>query len=132
MMNKLTLTICTALVLLATTAFAQPAPDGDKIATLVSTLSKNPLWMNGLTPDIGLDRDASPEQVLERYFEVRLYNGAPLKDYKMIAMRDVLIAPDDKNSPPITAVLVESKLGPKIVLMRFEGTDWWTRAFDVR
>ena len=132
MMNKLSLTICSALVVLATRASAQPAADGDRIATLVSTLSKQQLWMNGLTPDIGLDRDASPAQVLTRYFEVRFYDGAPLKEYTITATREVSIPPDDKHSPPMTAVLVASKLGPKIVLMRFEASRWWTRAFDVK
>ncbi|NHZ40833.1 hypothetical protein [Massilia aquatica] len=132
MMNKLSLTICSALLVLATRASAQPAADGDKIATLVSTLAKQQLWMNGLTPHIGLDRDALPAQVLERYFAVRFYDGAPLKEYTIIAIREVLIPPDDNNSPTMSAVLVESTLGPKIVLMRFEGSGWWTRAFDVK
>lgn len=131
-MNKRALAMCTALVLLAARAFAQPAADGDKIATLVSTLSKNQLWMNGVTPRVRLGADASPSEVLDRCFRMMRFDAGPIKEYKIVAVRDVVIPPDDKSSPTLTAVLVESDLGPKIVLMRFEKTDWWTRAFDAR
>ncbi|NHZ88605.1 hypothetical protein F2P45_06140 [Massilia sp. CCM 8733] len=131
-MNRLTLAIGAALVLLAAKAFAQPAPAADRIAALVSALSTNQLWMNGMTPHLRLGADASPSEVLDRCFQMMRFDAGPIEDYKIVAVRDVLIAPEDKRSPKLTAVLVESNLGPKIVLMRFEGTHWWTRAFDAR
>ncbi|NHZ36583.1 hypothetical protein [Massilia rubra] len=134
-MNKLMLVSGTALVLLAAKALAQPAPPGpaaDKIATLVSALAKNPLWMNGLTPHVKLGGDATPPEVLDRYFQMAGFDAGAVGNYTIVAMRAVVIAPDDESSPRMTAVLVESDLGPKIVLMRFERNGWWTRAFDAR
>jgi hypothetical protein len=134
MMNKLTLVLCTAL-LLSTKALAQdarPGPATGKIDTLVAELSKNPLWINGIAPHVSLGSDASPSQVLHRWAEVMRFDGERIRDYKIVEIRDVVIPPDGSGSPKMTAVLIESNAGPKIVLMQFHGKDWWTRAFDAR
>lgn len=131
MMNRPALALCAALVLLAATARAAPPPPADRIGTLVSTLSKNPLWMNGIAPRVRLGRDASPSQVLDLGVRMMRFDAGALADYKIVEVRQVVIAPDDA-SHPMTAVLVDSDLGPKIVLMRFEQTGWWTRAYDAR
>ncbi|NIA00056.1 hypothetical protein [Massilia sp. CCM 8734] len=135
MMNKPILAMCTALVLLAAKAFAQaapPDPPADKIAALVSALAKNPLWMNGLTPHVKLGAGASPPQVLELFFLMINFDAGPVSKYTIVAVRDVVIPPEGSSSPTMTAMLVETNLGPKIVLIRFERDGWWTRAFDAR
>lgn len=92
----------------------------DPISALVRKLgASHGLWLNGLSPNLGLGPEASPSQVVDKI----------LSPVQVLEQRGVLIP--DSGERPYTALLVETSQGRKVVLMQYqENIGWWTRVFD--
>jgi hypothetical protein len=87
------------------------------------------MWVNGAYPIISLPEDAKPEAVLAQAFKMTGFDKGHIKTYRIREVRGVeLTASGMKNC---FAVLVESDLGKKILLLRYQGKQrWWTRFYD--
>ncbi|MEW6009112.1 MAG: hypothetical protein AB1629_05730 [Candidatus Omnitrophota bacterium] len=99
----------------------------DPIDKLVSQLSNDPLWRNGLFPIINLPKTAKHSEVIAECFKMTGFDQGHIKDYKIIEIRKVKISgslPDD-----YFAALVDSNLGKKIVLFQYNN-GWWTRVYN--
>lgn len=129
------LSLCRRIVLsagLVAACGAAGVPDGlgaDPIDELVQRLSGDPLWENGIRPNIRLPRSAGPDQVAVAFLKTQ--HAALLE---LIAIRNVRIPGSQPDR--YTAVLVDSSLGRKIILMRPDASDkepdirWNTRMFN--
>jgi len=101
--------------------------NGDAIDTLVRRLASDPMWMNGLAPTIDLPRSATPAQVVATALQLGGFTQGRGKPFRIIANRAVRI---DRETADYEAVLVETALGRKIVLLSYASNGWWTRVFD--
>lgn len=114
------------------TATPKPAAvQADAIETLVSRLSSSHgLWENGLFPKLDLPASASTEQVVARVFQMTGFDKGRVENYHILEIRRVRIPWAGLDS--YTAVLVDTELGKKIVLLKHEGpaVGWWSRVYD--
>ncbi len=119
----------TALVIILIALWAGCAT-ADPIDNLVTNLSSSHgMWINGIAPIIELPETATTEQVVERVFKMTGFDEGQVTRFKILETRTVHI----QGSVPdlYTAVLVETKFGEKIVLLRYEGKTigWWSRVY---
>ncbi len=112
-----------------------------KIDALLAKLSKSSLRSgSSVWPLIELPADAPVEQVLDR---LQTSSHLSLGAYQIIATQRAEMVPDHVRVLPdgtpekpairewITAVLVDTERGQKIVLMHFDGPkSWWTSVYD--
>jgi hypothetical protein len=103
----------------------------DPIDHLVADFSASyGLWENGIFPILGLPETASSEQVIKKTFEMTGFDKGHLTSYKIVEIRQVHI----RGSLPdlYTAALVQTDLGEKIVLFKYDGpkVGWWSRVYD--
>jgi hypothetical protein len=107
------------------------AAAADSIDRLIARLSSSHgLWRNGLFPRLDLPATASTEQVIARVFQRTGIDKGRVSKSRNVQIRQVRIPgslPDE-----YTAVLVETDLGRKIVLLqRVSGSlGWWSRVYD--
>ena len=103
----------------------------DPIDHLVADLSAtHGFWTNGIGRDIVLLKTASTEQVVEQVFKTAIFEKGRVTTYKILKVRQVHI---QVNTPELyTAVLVQTDLGKKITLFRFQEHfgNWWYRVYD--
>ena len=102
----------------------------DPIDRLVARLSNtHGLWGNGATPVLNLPLTATIEQVIAEVFRVTVFERGYVTSYKIKQTKEVRI---DVDMPleRYMAVLVQTKLGEKIVLIRYETSGWWGRVYD--
>ena len=109
---------------------AQP----DAIDQLVARLSSpsHGMWHNGLYQPVSLPATASPDEVGTKVFQKYIsMHGSHVGRHEVLATRPVRI-PKAGPSDAYTAVLVETNLGRKIVLLQHEspGLGWWNRVYD--
>ena len=107
---------------------AQP----DSIETLVARLSSSHgLWVNGLYPTLDLPATASTEQVVARVFQMTGFDKGHVSSHRILETRLVRIG-DSFPDATYTAVLVETDLGRKIVLLQHSSPSggWWSRVYD--
>jgi len=102
----------------------------DPIDSLVSRLSSNPMWINGISPVISLPNSAESSAVIAECFKMTGFDEGHVKHYKILEIKKVTIRgpfPDD-----YFAALVGTDLGEKIVLFQYNNspTGWWTRVYD--
>jgi hypothetical protein len=117
----------------ATAASAQQIAVPDPIGQLVADLSADNRfepWWAGIFSVLGLPETASPEDVIHRIFEMGMPTGQ-VRSYKILEIRQVHI-PNGNGSGLYTAALVQTDSGKKIVLMQYNGRDWWTRTYDTK
>lgn len=110
----------------------EPAVYEDAIDQLVTKLSAtHGLWINGVSPILALPASASVEQVLVRVFEMTGFDRGHVTSHQMLTSRKIEIAGGPTGS--YTAVLVDTNLGRKIVLLQRaeRSTDWWSRVYEV-
>lgn len=104
----------------------------DPIDNLIATLAKQPLWQNGAYPIILLPQSATSPEVIDQCIKMVGFDQGHIKTYKIIEIREI----DIPNSypPHHCAALIDSDLGGKIVLFRYENPKigWWSRVFDVK
>jgi len=105
-----------------------PSTD-DAISRRIAQLDDFGLWTNGASPKIDLPPSATSEEVLAAMFSRVGFDKGHVKTHRVLQEREVPIGKDPK---PYRAVLVETDLGRKVVLLRYESpaTGWWTRAYD--
>src|SRR5208283_3130498 len=88
--------------------------------------SSHGLWQKGLYPSIKLPATASIEEVVSEVLERQVAS------YKILRVRHVHI----QGSLPdlYTAVIVQTNVGEKIVLLKYAGESvgWWSRIYDVK
>ncbi len=107
---------------------AQP----DSIEALVTQLSSSHLmWKNGLFPTLDLPATASIEQILERVFQLSGFEKGHVSSHRILETRQVRIG-ESSSEATYTAVLVDTDLGRKIVLLQYLSTSesWWSRVYD--
>lgn len=101
---------------------------GDPIGHLVTKLSSDHLWQNGASPTIDLPATASPELVVAKVFKLVSSDQGAVSSYDVLEIQQVHITgslPDQ-----YTAVLVQTNLGQKIVLLQYTEQGWWSRMYD--
>src|SRR2546422_3494314 len=87
-------------------------------------------WRNGMSPILELPATASTEQVVSRVFQMTGFDRGHVTSHKILKVRDVSIP---GSLPDIrTAVVVDTDLVSKIVLLKYEGpaVGWWSRVYD--
>lgn len=82
------------------------------------------LWLNGLTPTVVASETANPRAVLEEMFKVISFDNGPVTEFEVFEERSVQIDADE-----YTALRLTTNQGPKIVLIRYRGSEWWTRVY---
>lgn len=87
------------------------------------------MWNNGGFPKIDLPAFASNEDVIGAAFAGISFDEGKVTKYAIVDARRVRIGEDDRA---YTAAIVDTNLGRKVVLLRYEGADvgWWSRVFD--
>ena len=110
------------------------AAQHDAIDQLVSRLSSpsHSMWHNGLYSPVKLSAAASTDEVLRQVFQKFIsMHGGHVGRHQILETRRVRI-PTAGPSDAYTAVLVETDLGRKIVLLQYEspGLGWWSRVYD--
>lgn len=110
------------------------AARSDPIDQLVSRLSSSShgLWHNGPYQPASLPAAASTDEVLRQVFQKFIsVHGSHVGRHEILETRQVRI-PVGAPSDVFTAVLVETNLGRKIVLLQYEspGLGWWSRVYD--
>jgi hypothetical protein len=106
----------------------------DPIAVLVEDLSaSHGAWRNGLVPDLGLAGDTPIEALVARRFETPLLDGK-ISQFDVVDSRNITITERGVELPrsDYTAVLVNTNLGQKIVILRFNVASgkWFNKVFD--
>jgi hypothetical protein len=107
-------------------------PHNPKIARLVAELSSGPATIDdGGYPIIELPRNATPSQVAAQCINMTGFVGGRIKHYEIRAIEKV---PSYDGEGDLTAVLIASDFGEKIIFMRYEapGGRWWTHMYDVK
>lgn len=101
----------------------------DPIERLVTRLSASPLWGNGIYVPLKLPESASKEELVAAAFAVTALDLRG--DWRVGEARPVHFE-HTPESETHTAVLVETRLGQKIVLLQYQSASgWWNRVFDV-
>jgi hypothetical protein len=103
---------------------ADPLSNTDPVERLVIRLSRNGYWANGLTLGIPLPASARPDEVVK----VVIDRDFGRQSYEVLRTEEVTIGNSVKDR--YTAVLVRTKGGLKIILMRYHSVGWWSRTFD--
>ena len=104
----------------------------DSIEALVARLSSSHgLWVNGVFPTLDLPAAASTEQVVARVFQMTGFDKGHVSSHRILETRQVRIG-DSFPDATYTAVLVDTDLGRKIVLLQYSSPSvgWWSRVYD--
>jgi len=113
----------------------QPAPP-DAIERLVARLSASRgLWLNGVTPRIDLPATAPVADVVAQLFQKSAPAVGAVTRHDIIESRQVRIPTHPADIGPdatYTAVLVDTNLGRRVVLMQYgpPSGGWWSRSYD--
>jgi len=104
----------------------------DPISKLESRINsaKSSAWVNGISPKINLSQDAKPDQVLNEIFNVISFDKGRVTSFSIIEERSI-----ELKSPGLIkykAVLVDTNLGKKIVIYKYDGKllGWWSKTFN--
>jgi hypothetical protein len=105
----------------------KPDPIDHLVADLTAT---HGFWINGIGINVRLPKTASTEQVIAQVFQTAIFEHGRVTSYKIMKVRQVEIPVSKPES--YTAVLCQTNLGEKIVLIRFEESfgSWWNRTYD--
>lgn len=100
----------------------------DPIERLVIRLSSSPLWGNGIYVPVKLPESASNEELVAAAFAVTALDLRG--DWRVGEARPVHFEHTPEGEI-YTAVVVETRLGQKIVLLQYQSkSGWWNRVFD--
>jgi hypothetical protein len=105
--------------------------EGGPVGTLVKELNEsNGLWINGRASVIDLPQDAEPEEILAEALKTAGFSGGHIETYEIRETRQVQLNTGQMET--FTAILIDSDLGAKIFLCKYEQSNqWWGRFFDV-
>ena len=101
----------------------------NSIDVLVQELnSSNGLWRNGGYPIIALSSNATLQEVVSAAVTKWSLDGGQIKTFRILEARKIEL----KHLPDCSAALIDSNLGKKVLLFRYERPgSWWTRFVDV-
>lgn len=106
----------------------------DPIGVLTKRLNDDigGLWINGMYPIIHLPSNASTKDVLDEAIKKTGFDEGHIKRYNILNTRTVNLRAGTTHE--YSAILIDSDLGRKVILMRYEGetTGWWTRFYDAK
>jgi hypothetical protein len=121
-----------SILLLLSVSFSAPAAN-PKIAKLVAELEKDIMWASGGFTPLHLARSASITQFVARSVDTFGFDAGHIKRYKILAIEKVPQL-DEPGVGKLTAVLIASDMGDKVIFMRYEGgwVGWWTKMFDAK
>jgi hypothetical protein len=105
----------------------------DPIDRLVADYSaSHGMWQNGMVPNLGLPQTATQEQVITKTLEMHGFTKEQVASRQILQMRQVRIPDDFGSSGLYTAALVQTSVGPEIVLFQHQGPPdgWWSRVVD--
>jgi hypothetical protein len=129
------LILCLALVLSGGLFGCATKPDSfDRLAADLSATSG--LYLNGFPDGSNLPQSASPEELVSEAFRQTDFDPGRVTSYQILKIRQVLISEGSAYQRTYTAVLADTNLGRKIVLMRYNKGDdstaagWWRRIYD--
>ncbi len=109
---------------------ALAAPRSDPIAALAKKLNSDPMWPNGKAPFISLSSNAAPKEVVASAVKMWGFDSGHIKRFEIVEVRTIRL----DAMPNCSAALIESDLGRKILLFRYEPHEkmsfWWTRFYD--
>jgi len=114
-------------ILLNVGALANTNDPIDTLASRLSHLSQNHLWMNGPYPIIDLPADSAPIDVIKKCTEMWGFQDGHIKKYKVLEIKEVEIYSNGK----FKGAVLDSDHGKKLLLFRFEYKSWWSRFFDI-
>jgi hypothetical protein len=102
----------------------------DAIDTLIAKLNGSHVWRNGLYPSIRLPSNAPIDAVVEEAIGKVGFNEGRIEHYTVVSARSVYL--DRHQNQEYYALLIDTNLGRKVLLMRHEGdaAGWWTRFYD--
>ena len=101
----------------------------DPIDSLVGRLSSTyGFWINGIDPELDLSASDSIEQAVARVIERTHPPYREITGLHILESRQVSIRYSGPNQ--YTAVLVDTNIGRKIVLMQHRSDEWWGRVYD--
>jgi hypothetical protein len=102
----------------------------DAIDTLIAKLNGSHVWRNGRYPSIRLPSNAPIDAVVEEAIGKVGFNEGRVEHYTVVSARSVYL--DSYRNQEYCALLIDTNLGRKILLMTHEGdaTGWWTRFYD--
>jgi hypothetical protein len=105
----------------------EPAPKRDaSIDLLVADLEAKPMWQNGGFPRLDLPRTASVPDVVAMVLTKVGFDAGRVKTHRILETHEVGIGEER-----YTAVLLDTDLGRKIMLLRYGSpSGWWSRVFD--
>lgn len=102
----------------------------DPIATLANTLkASRGLWINGLVQLIRLPEYASPKDLLEQAISQSSFHEGKIASYRILESRKIEL---NAGLTGYSAALIDSNLGQKIFVFKYEGEQqWWNRFYEV-
>lgn len=105
--------------------------EADPIEALAAELGKSHgMWTNGSSPVLELPADAPVEEVVAEFFRKVSYEQGPVTTQTIQQTRSVRIA-DAASNDEYTAVLLDTNLGRKILLLQYSpAIGWWSKIFD--
>lgn len=103
---------------------AVPAASDGAIDALVARLRPSRgLWSNGHFPKLDSPAGATTSEVLTEMFSRGSYNGGTVSTFAIREERDVRLGDGYR------AARLDTNRGKMVVLLRYERSRWWTRAF---
>jgi hypothetical protein len=109
----------------------QPVVAADAIDELVARINSYPFGTSGIYQKIDLLPTASPDEIVKIALENDAPNIGQVTTFKILTVRQVTLM---QMVHPFTAVLVETNVGRKIVLFRYEGAavQWWSHVYNAK
>lgn len=87
------------------------------------------LWVNGIYPDVALHEYATVKQVLNLAITRHGFDEGDISSFRILKHRPLELEP---MMTGYRAALIETNLGPKIFMFRYErDQQWWTRFYDI-
>jgi len=116
-------------LLICTVVFVAPVFADDPIDNLVNNLNswnRIEAWNSGSSAILGLPYDAATNAVIDKAVQMTGFDEGQIKSYQVIEVRQVEI-----KHEKYFAALLNSDLGQKVLLFRYEYEHWWHRFYNI-
>jgi hypothetical protein len=131
-MNQIIIAVSIIVLTFVVPISSASQPIADPIDRIVQKLNtdKHDLWANGAYPVISFPANAKPETVIAQAVKMTGFDNGHIKTYKIVKIRRAKL--NAHNMRNCSAALIESDLGTKVILFRYNNkSSWWTRFYDV-
>jgi hypothetical protein len=105
----------------------------DSIDRLVADLSATSgFYLNGFPDGSNLPQSASPKELVSEAFRQADFDPGRVTSYRILKIRQVQVNEGNIIYHHYTAVLADTNLGKKIVLMHYDKAEggWWRRIYN--